>query len=126
VENSLINRKQSAYDFGKSGEEIALKYLKNKKYRIVAKSFRFFRGEIDIIAYDQNTLVFIEVKTRKNKKFGLPEESVTPLKQRQIRRIAQGFLAKNNLYDIECRFDVLSLLFNEKDDCEINHIQNAF
>jgi len=111
---------------GKSGEEIAFSYLKNKKYKIIERSFRFFRGEIDIIAYEKKTLVFVEVKTRKSKEFGLPEESVTPSKQRQIKRIAQGFLAKNNLKDIECRFDVLSLSFNEKGNYKIKHIRNAF
>ena len=84
------------------------------------------RGEIDIIAYDKKTLVFIEVKTRKSQKYGRPEESVTPSKQKQIRRVAEGFLAKKNLCDMECRFDVLSLLFDKKDQCAITHIRNAF
>lgn len=126
MEKPLAEERESVHTLGKSGEEIALHYLKRKKYRIIERNFRFFRGEIDIIAYDQKTLVFIEVKTRKSKSFGLPEESVTPSKQRQIRKIAQGFMAKNNLRDAECRFDVISLLINEKGEYEINHIQNAF
>ncbi len=84
-----------------------------------------FRGEIDIIAYDKKTLVFVEVKTRRSKDFGFPEESVTAAKQRQIRKIAQGFLAKNRLANIECRFDVLSLEVNGE-GCSIGHIKNAF
>lgn len=122
----MIRNKQTPYDLGKSGEEIALHYLEDKKYKIIAKSFRLFRGEIDIIAFDRKTLVFVEVKTRKSRDFGLPEESVTPSKQQQIKKIAQGFLTKNNLHDVECRFDVISLSFNEKEGYSIRHINNAF
>ena len=118
--------KQRPYDLGKSGEEIALHYLEDKKYKIIARGFRLFRGEIDIIAFDRKTLVFVEVKTRKSRDFGLPEESVTPSKQRQIRKIAQGFLAKNNFQDVECRFDVISLSFNENKGYSVRHIKNAF
>jgi len=122
----LIVHKPSAYKLGKSGEEAAVRYLKKNKFRIIERNFRFFKGEIDIIANDQNTLVFVEVKARKSKEFGPPEESVTPSKQKQIKRVALGFLAKNNLKDVECRFDVLSLSFNESSGYKITHIQDAF
>ncbi|MGB2844115.1 MAG: YraN family protein, partial [Candidatus Aminicenantaceae bacterium] len=68
----------------------------------------------------------VEVKTRRSKNFGFPEESVTPSKQQQIKKIAQGFLVKNNLQDIECRFDVISLSFNDNEKFSIHHIKNAF
>jgi len=122
----LIEQRRTAYEFGKSGEEVAIRYLKNKKFRIIRRNFRFLKGEIDIIAYEKKTLVFLEVKARKSKEFGPPEEAVTPSKQRQIRRVAKGFLAKNNLQEVECRFDVLSLFFNDKKGYQINHIQDAF
>lgn len=111
---------------GKSGEKIALRYLEDKKYRILARNFRLFRGEIDIIALDRKILVFVEVKTRKSTDFGLPEESVTSSKQEQIKKIAQGFLTKNNLNETECRFDVVSLIFDEGKGFSVRHIQNAF
>ncbi len=119
-------RRQSAYTLGKSGEQTALRYLERLKYRIIARNFRLFRGEIDLIAYDRKVLVFIEVKTRKSTDFGLPEEFVTPNKQKQIKRIAQGFLTQNNLEDIECRFDVISLIFDEDEGYSIRHIKDAF
>jgi len=122
----LVGHKQAAHALGKSGENIALNYLKDNKYKIIARSYRLFRGEIDIVASDQKTLVFVEVKTRKSTDYGFPEESVTPSKQRQIKKIAQGFLAKNNLQDVECRFDVISLSFDEKEGFSIRHIKNAF
>ena len=122
----MASIKYEPYALGKSGEEVALHYLEKNKYRIIARSFRMFRGEIDIIAYDRKTLVFVEVKTRKSRDFGFPEESVTPNKQRQIIKIAEGFLAKNNLQNVECRFDVVSVLFRVDKGYSIHHIKNAF
>lgn len=118
--------KDTPHALGKSGEEIALRFLKNKKYKVLEKNYRLFRGEIDIIAQKRNILVFVEVKTRRSKDFGFPEESVTPSKQQQIKKIAQGFLVKNNLQDIECRFDVISLSLNDNEKFSIHHIKNAF
>ena len=126
IDSSSKKRRQSAHILGKSGEKIALRYLQHQKFRIIARNFRLFRGEIDIIAYDRKTLVFIEVKTRKSTDFGLPEESVTPSKQKQVKRIAQGFLTKNDLDDIECRFDVISLILDEEEGYSIRHIKDAF
>ncbi|HUU37121.1 MAG TPA: YraN family protein [Candidatus Desulfaltia sp.] len=111
---------------GRSGEDVAVAYLQKKKFRVVCRGFRFHKGEIDIIARDRDTLVFIEVKTRRNQDFGRPEEAVTPLKQNQIRRLAEAYLALNNLGEIPCRFDVLSLVWDEKDGPRIRHIRDAF
>lgn len=122
----MIEDRSTAQALGKSGEEAAVRYLKSKKFRIIERNFRFLRGEIDIIAYERKTLVFVEVKTRKSKEFGPPEEAVTPSKQRQIKRVAQGFLVQNNLQGTECRFDVLSLSFNEKNGYQIHHLRDAF
>ena len=122
----MEKNKQTPHDLGKSGEKIALNYLIDNKYKVIARSYRLFRGEVDIIAYDQKTLVFVEVKTRRSTDYGFPEESVNPSKQQQIRKIAQGFLAKNNLQNVECRFDVISLSFDEKEGYSIRHIKNAF
>jgi putative endonuclease len=115
-----------AHALGQSGEEAALEYLRRKKYEILERGFRFHRGEIDVIARDGETLVFIEVKTRQKWEHGLPEESVTPAKQRQIRRIAEAYLALNGLPDIPCRFDILSLYFRETKGYLIRHLFDAF
>jgi len=116
----------SSHKLGMMGEEIARKYLSKKKFRIVEKRFRLYRGEIDLIAYDKNTLVFIEVKTRNPGGLGLPEESVNIRKQRQIRKIAEGYLALNDLDDVECRFDVISLTFDERGHHSLTHYEDAF
>ena len=85
-----------------------------------------YKGEIEIIAYDRDTLVFVEVKTRRNYKYGRPEEAVTPAKQQQIRKIAQAFLTKNHIKDIKCRFDVLALRYDMDKKFKIEHFIDAF
>jgi len=120
-------RNISPYDLGKSGERFALEYLKKKKYKIIEKGYRLFRGEIDIIAYDkEGPLVFFEVKTRRGSQFGLPEESVTASKQKQIRKIAQGFISFNGLEGRECRFDVLALDYSDTRGFKVTHFKDAF
>jgi len=79
-----------------------------------------------VIASDRGTLVFIEVKTRSPGALGLPEESVNAKKQRQIRKIAEAYLALNKIEDVACRFDVISLVFDERGTYSISHIKNAF
>ena len=122
----MNNDCQTPYELGKSGEAAAVNFLRRQKYRIMATGFRLLRGEIDIIAYDQQTLVFVEVKTRRNCQFGLPEESVNPRKQRQLRKIAQGYLSLNNIKNKECRFDVISLIKEGRNRYLVRHIKNAF
>lgn len=114
------------HDLGKKGESIAEKYLRKKKFRIVDRGYHLYRGEIDLIAYDRETLVFIEVKTRGPGALGLPEESVDFRKQRQIRKIAEGYLALHGIEDEECRFDVVSLRFDERGEHSISHFIDAF
>jgi putative endonuclease len=95
---------------GAHGEEIASRFLVEHGYRIIERNFRFRRsGEIDIIARDGDELVFCEVKMRWSDAFGLPEEAVTPSKQRRIRKIAAAYLAVKGIEDRPCRFDVVSI-----------------
>jgi len=121
----MEDHQKNRVTLGKKGEDAAVRFLQRKRYAIVGRGFRLFRGEIDIIAYDRRTLVFAEVKTRTGRNFGVPEESVTPAKQLQIRKIAQGYLLKNRLGEIPCRFDVISVLI-EGDRLTVRHIENAF
>jgi len=114
------------YQLGRMGEKIALEYLRKKKFTIVSKGFRLHRGEIDLIAYDGKTLVFVEVKARGEVALGLPEESVDLRKQKQIRKIAEGYLALNNIDDVECRFDVISIVFDKKGAFSLSHYKDAF
>jgi len=111
---------------GRSGEEAAAAFLRKKKFRIVRRGFRFQRGEIDIIAYEGDVLVFVEVKTRRSADFGPPEEAVTAAKQRQIRRLAEAYLMLNDLADVPCRFDILSLFWDPREGFHIRHLRAAF
>jgi putative endonuclease len=111
---------------GLKGEAIALAVLRKKKYAVVETGYRLFRGEIDIIAYDGTTLVFVEVKTRAGTDFGLPEDAVTPAKQSQIKRIARGYLAAKGLEDADCRFDVVAILFADDGRWTLTHFEDAF
>jgi putative endonuclease len=116
----------SSHDLGVKGEDLALRFLEKKKYRIIEKGFRLYRGEIDIIAYDKRTLVFVEVKTRRSHRCGFPEEAVTPAKQKQLKKIALAYCALNEIHDVECRFDVITLLYDNKGKSSLSHIENAF
>ncbi|MEW6456899.1 MAG: YraN family protein [Acidobacteriota bacterium] len=110
---------------GEKGEKIAEKFLEKKNYKILSRRFKAMRGEIDLIAMDKNILVFIEVKTRIDENFGLPEESVTIHKQNQIRKIAECYLKKYHMENSECRFDVIGIIQKNRKHY-INHIKNAF
>ena len=113
---------------GKRGELIAADYLKENGYKVIKSNYRYDRAEIDLICVDtkQDLLIFVEVKTRTNKKFGEPEESITPSKIEQIKKAAYGFLSENSIYDeFDVRLDVITVFFEEQ-DATINHIENAF
>lgn len=122
----MLSNRTSAQAVGRAGEAIALKFLRRKKYTILETGFRRFRGEIDIIALDRKTLVFVEVKMRTGGAFGRPEESVTPAKQRQIRKVAEGYLLRHGLGDVDCRFDVISIRTQDGAGHAIEHFENAF
>jgi putative endonuclease len=111
---------------GARGEEIAAAYLKGRKFTIIERNFRCKGGEVDIIARDGKTLVFVEVKTRRNLAFGPPQLSLTPFKQRQISKAALTWLAKNRLFGAAARFDVIAILIPDHDVPVIEHIRDAF
>jgi putative endonuclease len=123
---SMEPKKKSTLPLGRSGETIARTYLEKKKFRIVESGFRFHRGEIDLIAWDRETLVFIEVKTRAVNSFGRPEEAVTESKQRQVRKLAEGYLLKRRLVDVACRFDVIAVRIGNDGPPQIEHFRDAF
>ncbi len=119
--------RSSPHDLGILGERIARQYLQRRNFRLIEQGYRFGRGEIDIIAYEQDVLVFIEVKTRADWAFCSPEDAVTPAKQRQIRRIAEAYLFHRNLEDEKCRFDVLAILVDPgSGGAHIRHYRDAF
>ena len=107
--------------FGGAGENRAVKFLKSKGYKILERNYKTRLGEADVIAKDGETLVFIEVKTRKTEYYGAPAEAVTREKRRKYCLVAEEYLMRNKLSDVFCRFDVI-----EVEEDKINHIENAF
>ena len=109
---------------GIEGEEVAVRFLKKKGYKIVSRNFKSSVGEMDIIAEDGDTLVFVEVKTRTDDSFGHPFEAVTNKKQEKLRKVALSYL-KHSRREVASRFDVLSIE-TDGDSHRIEHIIDAF
>ena len=107
------------------GTSAAEKFLRRQRYTIVARNYRCPSGEVDLVALDRSTVVFVEVKTRTQSGFGSPLEAVDPRKQRQIQRAAQHYLTENRLHNRDARFDVVGVWWeNGEVRCEL--VQNAF
>jgi len=111
---------------GSRGEELAAAFLERNGFALVERNFRCKGGEVDIIAKDGTTLVFVEVKSRKTLTYGVPQLAVTPFKQRQISKAALTWLARNHKHDSPARFDVIAILLENDYSHQIEHIKNAF
>jgi putative endonuclease len=112
-------------ELGKKGEEVALRFLKKRGYRIIEKNYVCKMGEMDIIAREKDTLAFIEVKTRTTTEFGPPQLAVNASKQRQLSKVALNYLKEKQLEDVKARFDVVAILLGQKRE-EIDLIRDAF
>ena len=110
---------------GDRGEDIASRYLARGGYEIVERNFRTRRGELDLIARRDNTLVIVEVKLRRGTGYGDPLEAVTPRKQQAIRLMAEEYLYQRNPDFQDLRFDVVGILLRAGRP-EISHVQGAF
>ncbi len=118
---------QSRLNVAKIGESLAVEHLKARGCKILAQNYRAGRGEIDIIVKDGQFIVFVEVKTRRSLKFGVPQASVTKQKQKQISKIALAYLQSKNFWDAPCRFDVIGIHLSYKFKLlRLEHIENAF
>jgi len=112
-------------ELGSKGEDIAAIYLKKKGYQIIARNYKTSSGEIDIVALDRETVVFIEVKTRADHSFGYPYEAVHYRKRQKLKNLALLYMKKIGR-EVPVRFDVLSIMQNQKGKFEIEHIPDAF
>ena len=111
---------------GQQGEALACQYLSRQGYRVIARNYRTKLGEIDIIAEEQGTLVFVEVKTRRGHQCGHPFEAVTPTKCRQISKVALEYLAETGREGQPARFDVVAISFSGEAAPVIELAKNAF
>jgi putative endonuclease len=119
---------RSCVILGKIGEDLACDELERRGYEIVARRYRQKGGELDIVARDGGTLVFVEVKAREGRDFGEAAEAVTVTKRRRIARLALAYVARHGLTASPCRFDVVSIHLDAAGNGEpaIEVIQNAF
>lgn len=111
-------------ELGKAGEEAAVELLLSKGYQILHRNWKCGRKELDIVARQQDTLVFVEVKTRQSDLYGNPFEAVSEIKIRRVMLAANAYVCHFK-WDNPVRFDIISVILS-KDGLKLNHIENAF
>lgn len=123
----FFRKKKETATTGRLGETYAVEYLIRHGYEILSKNYRKQFGEVDIVAREKGTIVFVEVKTRRSDTFGPPAEAVDGRKQRQLSRIAQDYLLNHQLNDVAARFDVIGVTLDQHNrPVTIELIKNAF
>jgi putative endonuclease len=123
---SSRNKRSSKRSLGQRGEDIATAYLRQQGYTILTRNWRCAAGELDIVAHQGETLVFVEVRTRRGNRFGSPEESVTPDKQAKLVELAQSYLQESCLTDQNWRIDVVAIEMDQRGRVKrLNLIRNA-
>ncbi|MGV8871617.1 MAG: YraN family protein [Rhodococcus sp. (in: high G+C Gram-positive bacteria)] len=113
-------------ELGARGEELAVRYLEDIGLDVIERNWRLRSGELDIIARDGDTVVFVEVKTRTGIGYGTPAEAVTYTKQTRIRGLALSWLALQQGPWVQIRFDVIAILVGRDDNPVITHVRSAF
>ena len=113
-------------ELGRRGEDEAAKYLRGLVYRIVGRRERVLRGDIDIVALDGRTVVFVEVRSRSDTAHGHPAETVGYAKQRRISELAAAYIRRHRLEDCSARIDVVAVTLLPGEKPVVEHYQNAF
>jgi putative endonuclease len=119
---SLDPRQQLGLD----GEQCAVDALMAQGYVILARRYRTRFGELDIVAREGDTLVFVEVKARRGVAFGLPEDAIHWRKRRRLARLAEAFLTEARLLDVPCRFDVVAIVWHDGRAPDVQVFRHAF
>lgn len=113
-------------NLGRKGEEAAARYLEQRGYEVLERNWTCFAGEADIIARDEEWLVFVEVKTRRNTDKGFPSDAVDARKREKYERIALAYAAEYSGTEVPVRFDVVSIVVVGNGKAMIRHHMNAF
>ncbi|MGL6227391.1 MAG: YraN family protein [Thermoguttaceae bacterium] len=112
---------------GRQGEQVAVKFLRKNGYRILATNLQIGDGEVDIIAQDRaGVIVFVEVKTRRTRLWGEPYEAVNQRKRRGLCLMSEEYLRQRDWQGKVKRLDIISIVWPENEEPEINHVMNAF
>ena len=120
-----MNNLSERQNIGAEGEQIASDYLESKGFKIIERNYRCKRGELDIIAMENDILVFVEIKTRKPDYLKQPFVSVTRSKEKKVLSIADYYIYKNKIRNTRTRFDVISIVLDTPKP-EIKHFRGAF
>lgn len=111
---------------GAGFEDLACSYLEAKGYHILERNVHILRKEVDIVAADRGTIVFVEVKGRRSARFGSPLEAVGGRKRRHLLRFATAYLKERELWNRSCRFDVIGVRASAGSAPVFEHVENAF
>ncbi len=111
---------------GQRGEALAARYLRRRGFRIVGRGVRTGLGELDLVAVDGRTVVFVEVKTRQSDQQGHPAEAVDLSKQRRLTLLATAYLKRHRLLNHAARFDIVAITWPDGHPPQVEHIRNAF
>ena len=119
-------RENPAHAWGSRGEDLAHRHLRSRGYVIVARNYRTLNGsaEVDLVARDGETIVFVEVKTRASADYGTPDTAVDAEKRRRIRRGSVDYLRRSGNENAPVRFDIVNVLFDRGE--KVEHIEDAF
>ena len=126
VQDKFRTRGTDRIKLGRRGEKLARKFLQKQGYRLLQSNYNTVGGEIDLVMRDDNTIVFVEVKTRRSEKFATAESAVNYRKQKHLISAARKFIRVYRFNDHPCRFDVVAIVAPENGKPIISHYQNAF
>ncbi|HAC16467.1 MAG TPA: YraN family protein [Bacteroidetes bacterium] len=113
---------------GRIAEDLACRFLSESGLQIVDRNYRFKNAEVDIVAYDGDEIVFVEVRSKKSIHFGRPEETVDMQKQKSVKQASESWIFENRIEDVGVRFDVIAVVtdYETATKLEITHFRNAF
>jgi len=114
------------HQLGREGERLAERHLRGLGYKTIARQFGTPVGELDLVMRDRDTVVFVEVKTRGDRKFAEPEDAVTREKRRKLTRAARWYLEQARCAERPCRFDVVSIVLPKDGEPQLRHFLDAF
>lgn len=120
----MLPGRNSTQGTGKSGEDLAVRFLESKGYTILERNYHFERAEVDIVAYDNQRFIFVEVKTRTNHSFEESEERLSPDQFKRVMKAGQAWLYERKMEGAPVRFDVITVLLKGQEP-DIRHYKNA-
>ena len=124
--DAVTDSAEHKHTLGRQGETLARRYLKKLGYRYIARNFSCRQGEIDLIMRQDETVVFVEVKTRRDEQFATGEEAIHFGKQKKLAATARDFIQTRRLHEHPCRFDSVAVVLSQEGQAVIRHQKNVF